>query len=115
MKRTESKEDRNNFKNTVKDCHIIPIQITFSLFSMLTSVMHTILHLQGATDISRAIPVLKHGKWDKPAYVFVYVIARAGVKFGINFTSCSKNANFSVIATMSGLSLNFTPASAITN
>ena len=25
---------------------------------------------------------------------FVYVIARAGVKFGINFTSCSENGNF---------------------
>ena len=24
---------------------------------------------------------------------FVYVIARAGVKFGINFTSCSENGN----------------------
>ena len=33
----------------------------------------------------------------------VYVIARAGVKFGINFTSCSENSNFSVIATTSGI------------
>ena len=65
--------------------------------------MHTILHFQGATDISRAELVLKHGKWDKPAYVFVYVIARAGVKFEITFTSCSENGNFSVIATMSGI------------
>ena len=45
--------------------------------------------------------------------VFVYVIAREGVKFGINFTSCSEHGNeiargaaecyFAVIATMSGI------------
>ena len=29
-------------------------------------------------------------------YVLVYVIAQAGVKFGINFTSCSENGNFAV-------------------
>ena len=40
------------------------------------------------------------------------LIARAGVKFGINCTRCSENGNFAVIAT-SGI--NFTPASAITN
>ena len=44
---------------------------------------------------------------------YVYVIAREGVKFGINFTSCSKNGNeiargaaecyFAVIATRSGI------------
>ena len=39
---------------------------------------------------------------------FVYVIAREGVKFGINFTSCSENGNetegyFAVIATTSGI------------
>ena len=33
----------------------------------------------------------------------VYVIAREGVKFGINFTSCSENSNFAVIATTSGI------------
>ena len=45
--------------------------------------------------------------------LFVYVIAREGVKFGINFTSCSDNGNeialgtaecyFAVIATTSGI------------
>ena len=35
--------------------------------------------------------------------IFVYVIARARMKFGINFTSCSENGNFSIIATMSGI------------
>ena len=45
--------------------------------------------------------------------VFVYVIAREGVKFGINFTSCSEIDNeiargvaecyFAVIATTSGI------------
>ena len=44
-------------------------------------------------------------------FSLVPVIARAGVKFGINFTSCSKNGYFAVIATMSE---NFTSASAIT-
>ena len=44
---------------------------------------------------------------------YVYVIAREGVKFGINFTSCSENGNeitrgaaecyFAVIATTSGI------------
>ena len=44
---------------------------------------------------------------------FVYVIAQEGVKFGINFTSCSENGNeiargaaecyFAVIATTSGI------------
>ena len=49
--------------------------------------------------------------------LFVYVIARAGVKFGINFTSCSVNGNFAVIAIDNewNLSQNFTPACAITN
>ena len=28
--------------------------------------------------------------------LFVYVIARAGVKFGINFTSCSEKGNYAV-------------------
>ena len=46
-------------------------------------------------------------------FLLVYVIAREGVKFGINFTSCSKNGNeiargiaeyyFAVIATTSGI------------
>ena len=31
-------------------------------------------------------------------YVIAYVIARAGVKFGINFTSCNENGNFAVVA-----------------
>ena len=44
---------------------------------------------------------------------FVYVIAREGVKFGINFTSCSEDGNeiargaaecyFAIIATTSGI------------
>ena len=37
------------------------------------------------------------------SYLFVYVIAQTVVKFGINFTSCSKNGNFAVIATTSGI------------
>ena len=46
-------------------------------------------------------------------FLLVYVIARKGVKFGINFTSCSKNGNeiargiaecyFAVIVTTSGI------------
>ena len=46
-------------------------------------------------------------------FLLVYVIAREGVKFGINFTSCSKNGNeisrgiaecyFAVIVTTSGI------------
>ena len=50
----------------------------------------------------------------KMIYVaFVYVIAREGVKFGINFSSCSQNGNkiargaaecyFAVIDTLSGI------------
>ena len=45
--------------------------------------------------------------------MFVYVIAREGVKFGINFSYCSKNGyeiargateyNFAIIATLSGI------------
>ena len=45
--------------------------------------------------------------------VLVYVTAREGVKFGINFTSCSENGNeiargaaecyFAIFATMSGI------------
>ena len=33
----------------------------------------------------------------------MYVIAKEGVKFGINFMSCSENGEFAVIATMSGI------------
>ena len=37
------------------------------------------------------------------SYLLVCVIAQAGVKFGINFTSCSENGNFAIIATTSGI------------
>ena len=50
-------------------------------------------------------------KWQKTG--LVYVIAREGVKFGINFTSCSENdteiarvaaeSYFAIIATTSGI------------
>ena len=33
----------------------------------------------------------------------MYVISRAGMKFGINFASCSEKGNFAVIATTSGI------------
>ena len=46
-------------------------------------------------------------------YIYVYVIAWEGVKFGINFTSCNENGNeiargaaecyFAIIATTSGI------------
>ena len=48
-------------------------------------------------------------------YVFVYVIARAGVKFGINFTSCSGTAILPSSLQQVNLSQNFTPVRAITN
>ena len=59
-------------------------------------------------------------------YMYVYVLAREGVKFGINFTSCSENGNEIARSTAEyyfchhcynkwNLSQNFTPACAITN
>ena len=39
------------------------------------------------------------------SYLFVYVIARAGRKFGINFTSYSENGNFAIMAKISQNSL----------
>ena len=72
MKRTENEEEHNDFKNAVKGRRIIPIWLTFSLSSMHTSAMQTVLlNFQGATDMSRAEPVLKHRKWDKPAYLVI--------------------------------------------
>ena len=53
------------------------------------------------------------GGWKTITALFVYVIAWEGVKFGINFTSCSENGNeiargatecyFAVIATTRGI------------
>ena len=51
MKRTEC----NDFKNAVKG--IISSWLTFSLSSMLNSVIHTKSCFQEATDMSRAEPV----------------------------------------------------------
>ena len=39
MKRTRSEEEHNDFRNTVKDYHIIPIWLTFLIISMFTSVI----------------------------------------------------------------------------
>ena len=47
MKRTESEGEHKDFKNAVKGHRVIPIRVTFSLSSMLTSVMHTNLCFQG--------------------------------------------------------------------
>ena len=45
------------------------------------------MFLGGVFNISKGVPGFHHDE----VVLLVYVIAQAGVKFGINFTSCSEN------------------------
>ena len=53
MKRTESKEERINFKNAVKGHRNTPIWLTF----LLTLAVQTKSRFEDATDMSRAEPL----------------------------------------------------------
>ena len=54
MKKTESKEERNDFKKAVKGCHIIPIWLNLSLSPTLSCAVHTKSYFREAIGMSRA-------------------------------------------------------------